>query len=470
MARTIFGSIDLKDNQLLNVLLQLLGTDPSAVEGKIYYNSSSKEIRFHDGTQWRSLGVTGAGNPPSGAAGGDLSGSYPDPQIAVGAIVDSDVNPNAAIQQSKIAGLSTDLSGKVPGTRQVLAGNGLTGGGPLSGDITLNAAAGTGITVASDTIGLDTTYTDSLYVNVGGDTMTNYLTLHAHPDLPMQAATKLYVDLLAQGMSIKAVVHAAATADVPVLSGLQTIDDVALVEGNRVLLANQANPIQNGIWLASTGAWVRALSASQNGDIREGTVVPVDAGTIHGNSLQVCIEISPSPWQPDVSTSEWTRMVSVADLTAGQGLRMTGTAIDVGQGVGLQVNADEVAVKPADATVSATASGVSVVSAPRWTTSRTISLTGNVTGTATIDGTGNVDIATTVAAGVGGKRFAGPLQSLTTQAVTHNLGTRDVIVQVYNDVTPYQDVDVEVERTDPNTVTIKANPALPAGFRVVILG
>lgn len=45
--------------------------------------------------------------------------------------------------------------------------------------------------------------------------------------------------------------------------------------------------------------------------------------------------------------------------------------------------------------------------------------------------------------------------ALTSFAITHNFGTRAVHVVVYRVASPYDDVDVYVERTDVNTVTIK---------------
>src|SRR3989344_3753811 len=60
----------------------------------------------------------------------------------------------------------------------VTAGNGLTGGG-TSGDVTVDVAAGTGITVAANSVSLDTAYTDGRYVNVTGDTMTGDLNITA---------------------------------------------------------------------------------------------------------------------------------------------------------------------------------------------------------------------------------------------------------------------------------------------------
>ena len=54
--------------------------------------------------------------------------------------------------------------------RQVIAGNGLTGGGSLAANRTLAVGAGTGISVGADTVGLNLTYTDGRYQAKDGNT------------------------------------------------------------------------------------------------------------------------------------------------------------------------------------------------------------------------------------------------------------------------------------------------------------
>jgi hypothetical protein len=83
--------------------------------------------------------------------------------------------------------------------------------------------------------------------------------------------------------AIKVACIAASTANVS-LVGEQTIDGIALVEGDRVLLKNQTDGTENGIWLVSTGAWVRASDWNGEFDVVEGTIVPVSRGTANADS------------------------------------------------------------------------------------------------------------------------------------------------------------------------------------------
>jgi hypothetical protein len=72
-------------------------------------------------------------------------------------------------------------------SRQVIAGSGLTGGGALSADVTLNVGAGTGISVAGDTVGLDATAQSRLLI--GGGTTSQVLQKSSNTDYDVAWAT-----------------------------------------------------------------------------------------------------------------------------------------------------------------------------------------------------------------------------------------------------------------------------------------
>lgn len=74
----------------------------------------------------------------------------------------------------------------------------------------------------------------------------------------------------------------AATTVAITRSGEQTIDGVAVVSGDRVLVKNQSSGVENGIYDVSTGAWTRSADWDGTYDIRSGTFVYVTSGTQSG--------------------------------------------------------------------------------------------------------------------------------------------------------------------------------------------
>lgn len=75
----------------------------------------------------------------------------------------------------------------------------------------------------------------------------------------------------------------ATTANIT-LSGLQTIDGVALSSGDRVLVKDQSSAAQNGIYTALNGGWTRTLDLSSGRYAHLGMVVPVLSGTVGAGS------------------------------------------------------------------------------------------------------------------------------------------------------------------------------------------
>jgi hypothetical protein len=84
---------------------------------------------------------------------------------------------------------------------------------------------------------------------------------------------------VAEGQAVKAPCRAATTANIT-LSGEQVVDGVVVVAGDRVLVKNQSLGYENGIYLASTGNWVRSKDFDGAYDVVTGSRVFVTLGTV----------------------------------------------------------------------------------------------------------------------------------------------------------------------------------------------
>ena len=87
-------------------------------------------------------------------------------------------------------------------------------------------------------------------------------------------------------VAIKAPCRVTSTSNIT-LSGLQTVDGVTVVAGDRVLVAGQTTGSENGIYEASTSAWARATDFNGARDIVSGTFIRVTDGTSNSGSYYV---------------------------------------------------------------------------------------------------------------------------------------------------------------------------------------
>jgi len=168
----------------------------------------------------------------------------------------------------------------------------------------------------------------------------------AYADARYTAATQ-YADSVAQGLDVKESVRLATTAALTLATDLEnadTIDGVALVTGDRVLVKDQADATENGIYVvAASGAPSRAADADQ-GDLTGGMFVFVEEGTANADNGFVCTTNgTPTLGTDDVGFAQFSGAGSV---TAGAGLTKTGNQLDVQvDGVGIEISADTLQLK-----------------------------------------------------------------------------------------------------------------------------
>jgi len=190
-------------------------------------------------------------------------------------------------------------------------------------------------------------------------TFPGTVTLNADPTQPLQAATKQYVDDVAQGLHIHPSVNAATTANLTATysngtdgvgatltnSGTQAalvLDGVTLTTSQRVLVKNQSTGLQNGVYtVTNTGSvstnWVltRATDMDTSAECDGGDFVFVTGGTTLDNTGWVQTETGIT-----IGTSSlvFTQFSGAGTYLAGNGLTLTGNTFSINTGVTVDVN------------------------------------------------------------------------------------------------------------------------------------
>ena len=174
---------------------------------------------------------------------------------------------------------------------------------------------------------------DALRLALTGGTMSGAIAMGnskitglATPTADGDAATKAYVDSVAQGLDVKGSCRVGTTANIT-LSGTQTIDGVAVIAGDRVLVKNQSSAAENGIYVVAAGSWSRAADADTWNEL-VGAFTFVEEGTVNDNSGWVCT--SPAGGTLGVTAVTWEQFSGAGQITAGAGMYKSGNTLNVG--------------------------------------------------------------------------------------------------------------------------------------------
>lgn len=497
MAKSFLVDINLNKNELQNAIVQNLASNPSNPKpGQVYFNTTTNRFRVYTGTEWDEMGTGGGTVTSVDAANTDgsltISGN---PITSSGTITVNHTNTISAVATSGIYPIKVDANGHITETGTALGNVSTTAAGLLPEFSSTNqssTAVATNDYVWDATTNKysklpanafkDTTYTDGTagYTlkakqdSEGNQINTTYAPL-ANPaftgtptapkatagDSSDQIATTSFVSealgAVSGAMHFKGTIGTAGTAGTALPTSGVTIGDTYKVVTKGTYAGQAAGIGDLFIATATTPTWAYVPS----GDDAAVTSITAGAGLTGGTITTtgtIALEtsgVSAGTYQ-GITVDTYGRVTSAQDMGY---TKNTGTVTSVGITAG---------------------SGISVSGSPITTNgSITVGHTNSVSAQTTqavypikIDGNGHISSygsAVTIL-----NKYTTTLTgdaSKTNFTVTHSLGSRDVIVQVY-DGTSYEEVIVDITRTSTSAVTIgfASAPATGATYKVVVIG
>ena len=265
-------------------------------------------------------------------------------KIADGAITLAKLAADS-VDASKIAAgaVGTSELADASATAAKLAADSVETAKILDGNVTTAKLAANAVTPAKADLASAWTFSDlrgtfGADVSAGGFKLSNL----ASPVGNSDAATKQYVDGVAQGLDVKQSVQAIARSNIT-LSGPQTIDGVALVAGDRVLVAGQTTGSANGIYVVAAGGWARSADMPDGADAA-GAFTFVEQGTVNADSGWVCTNDKGSAVVGTAALA-FSQFSGAGSIVAGDGLAKVGNTLNVNVGPGVQILSDAVQLK-----------------------------------------------------------------------------------------------------------------------------
>lgn len=173
--------------------------------------------------------------------------------------------------------------------------------------------------------------------------------------------TKDYADSVSTGLDVKQSVRVMSSANIT-LAGIQPIDGIGVVAGDRVLVTGQSAAAENGIYIVSAGAWVRSTDADTDAEVTSGLFTFVEEGATKGSSGWVLA--TANPIVVGNTPLQFVQFSEAGQVTAGNGLTISGSTLQVNSAnAGIAVNADDIELKlSADGTLQIKGDGLALAS------------------------------------------------------------------------------------------------------------
>ncbi|SUZ58869.1 uncharacterized protein METZ01_LOCUS11723 [marine metagenome] len=294
----------------------------------------------------------------AGGAGMDTVVTDNNVEIQANTLTDSNLSGSAGISNSNLANPTTTLGSSVltlGATETDIAG--LTS--LVIDDITIDGQSVT-TTAANKNINLTPHGTGTVILPSGYEDRAGFQN--------QSVANKAYVDQVAQGLDTKPSCKAATTADLVAtynngtlgvgatltadFNGAISVDDIALSVNDRLLVKDQTDATENGIYKVDqvgTGSTpfvlTRATPEDQPSELSGGSFVFVEEGTIGSNNGYTFTHTGqPTFGTTDLDVSQFS---GAGQITAGAGLIKDGNTIDTNpDNSSIEVSGDQIRVKP----------------------------------------------------------------------------------------------------------------------------